>query len=107
MPTPAQREYSDIPPWRDPGTVGMLAVLGWRVERVYIERAPHMAIAKNPQFPDFEMWMYHPVGREFRCGRHIEKQRYFSFVPRRIRTGRGVNFLSVEKAHRDVLRRTI
>lgn len=104
---PSTREYSDTPPWKDPKTVGELAALGWKIESIYLMRVPHMAVARNDQFPDFRMWMYHPVGREFRCGRHVEKQRYFSFVPVRVSTRRGVNFLSVEKAHRDVVRRTL
>ena len=97
MPAPASfREYSPVPAWLDPVMLGRLRSLGWVVCEI-VDRVPAYAVATCAQFPEFSVEIHH--SRDSVTG-----LRYHSFVP--LRCGRGVNFLTPEKMHRDVLRRT-
>lgn len=76
--------------------LGRLRSLGWIVYKI-VDRVPAHAVATNAQFPEFSVEIYHSRDSVTGLG-------YHSFVP--LRCGRGVNFLTPEKMHRDVLRRT-
>lgn len=96
----AQRIYTETPPWRDETTLLRLSSMGWRLQSAHEETRPHHAGFVSDAHPGFEITAYH--SRDSKSG-----QRYHSFVPVRLRTGRGVNFLTMEGAIADVQRRDI
>lgn len=98
MSQPSPREYSDAPGWESPDIVSRLRNLGWEIVEVCTESRPYHAVADSRLFPGFRVHIHHPMD-------HVSGRRYHSFVP--LRNGRGVNFLTPEKMHRDVERRSV
>lgn len=97
MSQPSQREYSETPAWSDSTVLARLRNLSWIIESISEDRRPHFAVARSQLFHEFEVYIFHSWDS-------VSGQRYHSFVP--VRRGRGVNFLTPEKMHRDVVRRT-